>query len=58
VAPKIFEAFFTTKPGGGGTGLGLAISQQILSEHGGRLWFENHRDGGASFHVQLPQVNR
>jgi two-component system, NtrC family, sensor kinase len=58
VAPKIFEAFFTTKPGGGGTGLGLAISQQILSEHGGRLWFENNRDGGASFHVQLPQVNR
>jgi two-component system, NtrC family, sensor kinase len=58
VAPKIFEAFFTTKPSGGGTGLGLAISQQILSEHGGRLWFENNRDGGASFHVQLPQVNR
>ena len=54
VAPRIFEAFFTTKPTGGGTGLGLAISQQILSEHGGRLWFENNPDGGASFHVELP----
>jgi two-component system NtrC family sensor kinase len=58
IAPRIFEAFFTTKPSGGGTGLGLAISQQILAEHGGRLWFENNPDGGASFHVQLPQVSR
>ena len=54
VAPRIFEAFFTTKPGGGGTGLGLAISQQILAEHGGRLWFENNPEGGAAFHVDLP----
>jgi len=56
VAPRIFDAFFTTKPSGGGTGLGLAISQQILNEHGGRLWFENHSDGGASFHAELPLV--
>jgi len=53
---RIFDAFFTTKPSGGGTGLGLAISQQILNEHGGRLWFENHSDGGASFHAELPLV--
>jgi signal transduction histidine kinase len=39
-----------------GTGLGLAISQQILKEHGGRLWFENNPDGGASFHAELPLV--
>ena len=56
VAPRIFDAFFTTKPSVGGTGLGLAISQQILSEHGGRLWFENNPDGGASFHAELPLV--
>jgi two-component system NtrC family sensor kinase len=54
VAPRIFDAFFTTKPGGTGTGLGLAISQQILAEHGGRLWFENNADGGATFHAELP----
>lgn len=57
VAPRIFDAFFTTKPGGTGTGLGLAISQQILAEHGGRLWFENNRDGGATFHAELPLVD-
>ena len=56
VAPRIFDAFFTTKPSAGGTGLGLAISQQILNEHGGRLWFENNPDGGASFHADLPLV--
>jgi signal transduction histidine kinase len=56
VAPRIFDAFFTTRPSGGGTGLGLAISQQILKEHGGRLWFENNPDGGASFHAELPLV--
>lgn len=56
IASRVFDAFFTTKPGGGGTGLGLAISQQILSEHGGRLWFENNAEGGTTFHADLPLV--
>lgn len=51
---KVFEPFFTTKPGGEGTGLGLAISNEIVHEHGGNVWVENHPDGGACFHVHLP----
>ncbi|WP_298236384.1 ATP-binding protein [uncultured Azohydromonas sp.] len=58
IAHHLFEAFFTTRKHCGGTGLGLAISAQIVSEHEGRLWFENRSGGGASFHVQLPRARR
>ena len=51
---KVFEPFFTTKPSSEGTGLGLAISNEIVHEHGGNLWVENHPEGGACFRVRLP----
>lgn len=50
---KLFMPFFTTKPQG--LGLGLSISRMIVNAHGGRLWGENNRGKGASFHVTLPQ---
>jgi len=36
-----------------GAGLGLAISQRIVGQHGGRIWVEGSRDGGAVFKVRL-----
>ncbi len=54
VATKIFDPFFTTKPVGIGTGLGLSISHGIVTEHGGRIWFENSEGGGAAFIIELP----
>jgi len=48
----IFEPFVTTKPHG--LGMGLAISRSIIAAHGGRLWAENHPEGGATFRFTLP----
>lgn len=54
VADDIFKPFFTTHTKG--TGLGLAISKDIVEKHGGRIWFENNRDGaGCTFFVELPK---
>lgn len=49
---SIFNPFFTTKEFG--TGLGLAISQQIILEHGGRIYCESEPESGSTFTVELP----
>lgn len=51
---KIFDPFFTTRGQGKGTGLGLSISYGIVHDHGGMIWAENNKWGGASFCVRLP----
>lgn len=38
----------------GGTGLGLAICRGLVEQHGGQIWGENHREGGALFSFTLP----
>jgi signal transduction histidine kinase len=50
---RVFEAFYTTKPGG--MGMGLSISRSIIQNHGGRLWATNNDGPGTSFHFTLPK---
>src|SRR5271166_280852 len=50
---KIFDAFYTTKPGG--MGMGLSISRSILQAHGGRLWATAKDGPGTVFHFTLPK---
>lgn len=52
--PRVFDAFFTTKPVERGTGLGLSISHGIASAHGGTLTAVNRPEGGACFTLELP----
>ncbi len=54
VMPRIFEAFFTTKPQGAGTGLGLDIVHRIVTEKfGGKIEVES-KPGHTRFVVRLP----
>jgi signal transduction histidine kinase len=36
------------------SGMGLSISRGLLSAEGGRVWGENHPDGGAVFTIAVP----
>jgi signal transduction histidine kinase len=51
---RLFEPFFTTRPGG--TGLGLAIVKQILDEHQGEISVESEPERGSAFCVTLPEA--
>jgi PAS domain S-box-containing protein len=49
---QLFQAFYTTKPGG--LGLGLSICRSIIEAHGGRLWVEANEPQGAIFQFTMP----
>lgn len=49
---KIFQLFFTTRPGG--TGLGLANTFRFVQLHNGRIEFESEPGKGATFRIELP----
>ena len=51
---RLFEAFYTTKPGG--LGMGLSISRSIMDGHRGRLWATANSGHGATFHFALPGI--
>jgi PAS domain S-box-containing protein len=49
---RLFEPFYTTKPGG--LGLGLSICRSIIEAHGGRLWASADVPRSATFQFTLP----
>ena len=49
---KIFQPFFTTRPGG--TGLGLFVTQQIIHGYGGAIRAESKVGEGTTFIMELP----
>jgi signal transduction histidine kinase len=55
VLPRVFEIFFSTKPGG--TGIGLALCQRIVEEHGGTITLESAPECGTSVTILLPIVH-
>lgn len=50
--PRVFELFFSTKPGG--AGVGLALCQRILDDHGGTITLESTADKGTTVTITLP----
>jgi len=52
---KIYQPFFTTKPGGQGTGLGLSLSYDIITKgHGGQMSVDTKEGEYAEFIIYLP----
>ena len=53
---KIFDPYFTTKPGG--TGLGLASTHAIVNKHGGQIFVDSALAKGTTFTLYLPSTGR
>ncbi len=51
-AAHMFEAFFSTKPGG--SGLGLPTTLNIIEAHGGRIQVQTDVGHGTQFTIELP----
>jgi signal transduction histidine kinase len=48
----LFDAFYTTKPGG--MGMGLSICRSIIEAHGGQMWATANVPQGAIFEFTVP----
>lgn len=55
-AARIFEAFYSTKPGG--SGLGLPTTRKIVEAHRGRILVQSELGRGTQFTVELPAPPR
>ena len=54
--PRIFDPFFTNKPGG--SGLGLATAFSIIKNHQGHITVESTPGKGSTFFVCLPAADK
>ena len=52
---KMFEVFFSTKPGG--SGLGLPTARKIIHAHGGRIAVDSEPGRGTRFTIALPAAD-
>jgi PAS domain S-box-containing protein len=55
IMDRIFDPFFTTKKPDEGTGMGLAMVQNIVRNHGGRVFVESQPGKGSVFEVYFPR---
>ncbi len=53
---RIFDPFYTTRPGG--TGLGLTITRKIIDNLGGRIEVAGREGGGSTFRIFLKPALR
>jgi signal transduction histidine kinase len=55
IRTRVFEPFLTTKALGKGTGQGLALAHTVIvTNHGGKIWFDGKVGQGTTFFVRLP----
>jgi K+-sensing histidine kinase KdpD len=59
---RVFEKFYRTDSSDSqdayGYGLGLYVCRLLVEAQGGRIWAENHPQGGAVFSFSMPVVER
>ncbi len=56
VRERIFEPYFTTRPGKESSGLGLAITHALVEQWGGCIHCESEPGKGTTFILELPRV--
>ncbi|NKE47118.1 sensor histidine kinase [Roseomonas frigidaquae] len=52
ILPRVFDPFYSTKPGG--MGMGLAICRNCVEAHGGRMGVASTPGAGTTFQFSLP----